>query len=99
MHRISQRFTRFRIPTIYTIVTVLSSTTAHNYLTLLIHTPAYSLFPNNSLAFSISMLPQCPAPLQLLNTIPNSLAVGIAALIASAGRRELGARITMLLYS
>ena len=93
------RFTRFKFGlAIYTVVTVLSnSTAAHIYLTLLTHTPAHSLFPSNSLAFSISMLSQCTAPPQPLNTIPNSLTVGIAALIASADRKEFGARITTLL--
>ena len=69
----------------------LSSATAHIYLTLLAHTPAYSL------ALSISMLCQCPAQPQSLNSRPKSLAVGIAARIALADWRELGARITTLL--
>ena len=130
-HCISQRFTRFGIPAIYTVVlcrfrtnlclfvfsnffsllthtlkcpaTIQSpapipiartvtrhpppithrpSPIAHIYRTLLTHTPAYSLFPRNSLLLSISMLSQCPVPPQPLNTIPTNLAVGIAALIA-----------------
>ena len=99
-HRISQRFARFRIPAIYTAFLTQSLAraapalavaprqrpgpqTVHIYLALLTHTPAYSL------ALSIFMPSQCPTPLQPLNIIPSSLAVGIAALLWPAGESSV----------
>ena len=88
-----------RVAPALVVAPVLSPATAHIYLTLLTHTPAYSRCPSNFLALSITMWSQCPIPPQTLNTRPKSLALGIAARIASEDWRELGARIITLLWS
>lgn len=55
--------------------------------------------PGFPLALSTHVISTTTTPPQRLNTIPRSLTVGIAALIASADRKVLGARITTLLLS
>ena len=69
-HCIPQRFARFKIPALYTVVTVLSPATAHIHLTLLTCTRVFSRSP--ILSFSrLSMPSHYPAPPQPLNTIPS----------------------------
>ena len=79
----------------------LHGTTFHNCLYLPNSTYTYThVLSSQQLSlvlFDIYAIPMTYSALQLLNTIPKSLAVGIASLVASADWKELDARITILL--